>query len=118
MNPVIRFDIILPTADEQTRSYLRSAINTDDEMSRQFFYLLVMNRFYPDPAFLSGGSVPSGSAAGTSALGSTTTEMLTNQFSNWISQISNDFDVGFVYRPGNEISPQGGRGGSLNSAAQ
>jgi hypothetical protein len=106
MNPSIRFDIILPTADEQTRSYLRSAINTDDEMSRQFLYLLVMNRFYPDPAFLSGGSVPSGSAAGTSALGSTTTEMLTNQFSNWISQISNDFDVGFVYRPGNEISPQ------------
>jgi hypothetical protein len=106
MNPVIRFDIILPTADEQTRSYLRSAINTDDEMSRQFLYLLVMNRFYPDPAFLTGGSIPSGSAAGTSALGSTTTEMLTNQFSNWISQISNDFDVGFVYRPGNEISPQ------------
>ena len=106
MNPVIRFDIILPTADEQTRSYLRSAINTDDEMSRQFLYLLVMNRFYPDPAFLSGASVPSTSAAGTSALGSTTTEMLTNQFSNWISQISNDFDVGFVYRPGNEISPQ------------
>ena len=69
MNPVIRFDIILPTADEQTRSYLRSAINTDDEMSRQFLYLLVMNRFYPDPAFLSGASVPSTSAAGTSALG-------------------------------------------------
>jgi hypothetical protein len=106
MNPVIGFDIILPTADEQTRSYLRSAINTDDEMSRQFLYLLVMNRFYPDPAFYAGGSVPNGSSAGTSAIGSTTTEMLTSQVSNWLSQISNDFDVGFVYRPGNEISAQ------------
>ena len=26
--------------------------------------------------------------------------MLSNQLSNWLSQISNDFDVGFVYRPG------------------
>jgi hypothetical protein len=32
----------------------------------------------------------------------TTTEMLSNQLSNWLSQISNDFDVGFVYRPGNK----------------
>ena len=30
----------------------------------------------------------------------TTTEMLSNQLSNWLSQISNDFDIGFVYRPG------------------
>jgi hypothetical protein len=103
-NPVISFDIVLPTADEQTRSYLRNAINTDDEMSRQFLYLLMVNRFYPDPAFQSGGSVPAASSTGTSALGSTTTEMFTNQVSNWLSQISNDFDVGFVYRPGNEIS--------------
>jgi hypothetical protein len=30
----------------------------------------------------------------------TTTEMLSNQLSNWLSQISNDFDVGFHYSPG------------------
>jgi phage gp45-like len=30
----------------------------------------------------------------------TTTEMVSNQLSNWLSQISNDFDIGFVYRPG------------------
>ena len=39
----------------------------------------------------------------------TTTEMISNQLSNWISQISNDFDLGFVYRPGSgnkEINPQ------------
>jgi hypothetical protein len=32
--------------------------------------------------------------------------MLSNQLSKWLSQISNDFDIGFNYRPGNEITPQ------------
>ncbi|MCK7540550.1 MAG: translocation/assembly module TamB domain-containing protein [Marinilabiliales bacterium] len=32
--------------------------------------------------------------------------MLSNQLSNWLSQISNDFDIGFNYRPGNEITDQ------------
>jgi len=38
--------------------------------------------------------------SGTSAMAFTTTEMFSNQISNWLSQISNDFDVDFVYRPG------------------
>jgi hypothetical protein len=105
INPSIDFEINLPTADEQTRSYLRNAINTDEEMSRQFVYLLVMNRFYPDPAYRSGSNADPTSGAGSSALGNTM-EMVSNQLTNWLSQISNDFDVGFVYRPGNEISTQ------------
>ncbi len=32
--------------------------------------------------------------------------MLSNQLSKWLSQLSNDFDIGFNYRPGNEITPQ------------
>jgi hypothetical protein len=37
----------------------------------------------------------------------TTSEMVSNQLSNWLSQISKDFDIGFVYRPGyNAINPQ------------
>ncbi len=106
LNPVIKFDIILPTADQTTRSYFQTLTATDEAMSRQFLYLLVINQFYPDPSFLSSGSTTSSSLTGTSALGTTTTEMLSNQLSNWLSQISNDFDIGFVYRPGNEISSQ------------
>ena len=90
-NPVVGFDIYLPTADEGTRTYLRNAISTDEELSRQFLYLLVMNSFYYES---------SPTASGTSAMAVTTTEMLSNQLSNWLSQISNDFDIGFVYRPG------------------
>lgn len=103
IDPVIGFDIYLPTADEQTRTNLRNAINSDEEMSRQFLYLLVMNSFYPDPSYANTAST---TTTGASAMGVTTMEMLSNQLSNWLSQISNDFDIGFTYRPGNEISTQ------------
>jgi len=32
-------------------------------------------------------------------------EMLSNQVSNWLSQISNDFDIGVNYRPGSSTLP-------------
>ncbi|MCK7540549.1 MAG: hypothetical protein MZV63_61485 [Marinilabiliales bacterium] len=60
MNPAIKFDILLPTADEQTREYLRVATDTEERLSRQFVYLLVMNSFYPDPALYSGSASGSG----------------------------------------------------------
>jgi len=33
-----------------------------------------------------------------------TSELLSNQISNWLSQISDDFNLGFKYSPGNDIS--------------
>ncbi len=96
-NPVVGLNINLPNADEETRAYLKNAITTEEELSRQFLYLLVMNSFYADPSYRSS-SAPT--VSGTSAMAVTTTEMLSNQVSNWLSQISNDFDVGFNYRPG------------------
>ena len=36
----------------------------------------------------------------------TGTEFLSNQLSNWLSQISNDFDLGVNYRPADEITSQ------------
>jgi hypothetical protein len=105
-NPIVGFNIYLPTADEQTRSYLQNAISTEEELNRQFLYLLVMNSFYSDQATF-GSPSPSTTTTGTSAMAVTTTEMISNQLSNWISQISNDFDLGFVYRPGaSNINPQ------------
>lgn len=92
-NPLVGFNIYLPTADEKTRTNLRNIISTDEELSRQFLYLLVMNSFYYES---------STTATGTSAMAVTTTEMLSNQLSNWLSQISNDFDIGFKYSPGNK----------------
>ena len=105
MNPNIKFDIYLPSAEEETRSRLKGALNTDDEMSKQFLSLLVINSFMPDPNRVnSGGTGSSGNNFGAAGVGVTTSELLSNQLSNWLSQISNDFDIGVNYRPGDEIS--------------
>jgi hypothetical protein len=56
-----------------------------------------MNSFFADPSFRSSSGA---SSTGTSAALVTSTEMLANQVSNWLSQISNDFNVGFLYTPG------------------
>ena len=98
-NPVISLEIYLPTADESTRAYLRNVITTEEELSRQFLYLLVTNHFYSD--LFAGSSVfSSTTATGTSAMAVTTAEMVSTQLSNMLSKISNDLDIGFVYRPG------------------
>jgi hypothetical protein len=34
----------------------------------------------------------------------TTSELLSNQLSHWLSQISNEWDLGVNYRPGDEVS--------------
>jgi hypothetical protein len=101
-NPVVGFNIYLPTANEATRAYLRNMINSDEEMSRQFLFLLVMNRFYSEQAT---GSRPVPAGMGSETVGVTTMEMLSNQVSNWLSQISNDFDIGVNYRPGSSTLP-------------
>ena len=91
-NPAVRLNIELPNADEETRTYLKSMITTEEELNRQFFSLLAMNSFMATNT----------SSSGTSAMAVTTFEMLSNQFSNMLSQISNDFDIGINYRPGNQ----------------
>jgi len=101
-NPIVKFDIILPNSDEETKTLVRNAITSEEELNRQFVYLLVMNSFY---------YAGSATSTGTSAMAVTTTEMISTQLSNWLSQISNDFDLGFVYRPGSsnnnlDINPQ------------
>lgn len=98
MNPTINFDIQLPGTDESTREMIERIITTDQEMNRQVFSLLILNRFVPpEDGFNSALSY---------GMGSTSTELLSNQLSNWLSQISNDFDIGVNYRPGDEISSQ------------
>lgn len=108
LNPIVKFDITLPTADDKAREILKAVINTEEELSRQFLYLLVMNSFYPDPQFTNQDSKNRTTAEtqGAAAIGVTTIEMLSNQLSNWLSQISNDFDIGFNYRPTNEVTQQ------------
>ena len=103
-NPIVGFDIYLPDADEQTRSYLHNYISTEEEMTRQVVALLLMNSFISTG--LNSGS-PSTTTSGTSAMAATTFEMVSSQISNWLSQISKDVNIGLNIRPGsNAMTPQ------------
>ncbi|KPL16024.1 MAG: hypothetical protein AMS26_06150 [Bacteroides sp. SM23_62] len=99
LNPLLSFKIEMPTAEEETRNVVRNAISTEEELTKQFLSLLVINNFSA-PINLSGGS----GTTGAGMAGVTASELLSNQLSNWLSQISNDFDIGVNYRPGDEIS--------------
>jgi hypothetical protein len=101
-SPTIAADIKMPTADPETRSYLENATSTEDELMKQFISLLVINNFYS----VSGYGLQNMGTMNSSFAGVTASELLSNQLSNWLSQISDDFDIGFNYRPGDQVSSQ------------
>jgi len=101
-SPSIVAGIEMPTADPETRSYLENATSTEDELMKQFLSLLVINNFYS----VSGYGTQNMGTMNSSFAGVTASELLSNQLSNWLSQISDDFDIGFTYRPGDQVSTQ------------
>ncbi len=101
--PGIKFAIKAPTLNKSRESYILDFIATEDEMNRQVLSLLVLNRFYT-PDYLRMGS-EQGVQTNNAAL-VTTTEMLSNQLSRWLSNISRDVDVGVNYRPEDNISSE------------
>ncbi|MRT93113.1 translocation/assembly module TamB domain-containing protein [Ancylomarina sp. 16SWW S1-10-2] len=102
-NPNIRFDIDFPTLDQQTQSMLDALFSTEDEMNKQILSLLVLNRFYT-PEYMRSTDSDFENKNSSYAVGVTTSELLSNQLSNWLSKISNKFDVGFSYRPGDNVT--------------
>ena len=103
LNPAISFGIELPQATETERSQLASVTNTTQQMNQQVFSLLILNRFLP----VNQGSADNQAVSGVSGLTSaTTSDFVSSQISNWLSEISNEFDIGLNYRPGDEISNQ------------
>lgn len=102
LSPEINFDINIPTVDAGVRQQVMSYINTDAEMNRQVFSLLILNSFVTPPQLTGAGTGPDVASAGFA----NTSELLSNQLSNMLSKISNDFDIGVNYRPGDEISKE------------
>lgn len=99
LNPTISFDIKFPTVEDRIQDELRQYMSTEEDMNRQILSLLLMGSFYT-PEYLQG----SYTGLGTSFMGTTTSELLSNQLSNWLSAISDNFDLGFNYRPGNSVT--------------
>lgn len=100
-NPILNFDIGLPRSDENAKTILANMVSTEAEMNKQVFSLLLLNKFLPSEYNTTGSS-----SGGTAAIGNTTSEMLSNQLSNMLSKFSDDFDIGFNYQPGDEVTSQ------------
>ncbi|MFL5762713.1 MAG: translocation/assembly module TamB domain-containing protein [Bacteroidia bacterium] len=98
----IDFEIGLPTLDAPTRQTILSYINNDAEVNRQVFSLLILNSFVTPYQLMNSSSGNGPNVA--NAAGANTSEMLSNQLSNMLSKISNDFDIGVNYRPGDAIT--------------
>jgi hypothetical protein len=97
--PEITFDISIPRADEVVKTSLNSIRSVQQEKDRQFFSLIAINKFLP-----TGNGVTDALANSATGTKSTVSEMISSQMSNWLSQLSDEFDIGLNYRPGDEIS--------------
>ncbi len=102
LQPNIKLGIEFPTLDESRSSLLLDYIPTEEDMNRQVFSLLVLNKFYT-PEYMRGEH--STDYYNNAAL-ITTTEVLFSQINKWMSSISNDFDIGVAYRPGDNITSE------------
>ena len=95
MNPTITFGIELPNAKEDTKNLVYSVIDTTNQavMAQQVFSLMVLGSF----SYTAGSNIARfGTTAGYN--------VITNELSNWLSQISNDFDIGINYTPNDKLT--------------
>ncbi|HQW06170.1 MAG TPA: translocation/assembly module TamB domain-containing protein [Flavobacteriales bacterium] len=101
LNPEIGFEVRLPSVDDNIRTQVNSVLSTEQELNKQVFALIVLNRFVQPQSYSTGAGSPS---SGSNLAGTTGSELLSNQVSNWLSKLSNSFDLGVNYRPGDNIT--------------
>jgi hypothetical protein len=80
LKPEMNLDIAVPKSDETGRALLSRITSDKDELSRQFFSLLLWNKFQP----LKGSTAAGGSAA---------LDLVTNQINSLLSQVSKEFKL-------------------------
>lgn len=100
MKPDFQFAIKLSESDTKPNSVISSLSN--EELNKQIISLLVLNRFVTPESFKGGAQVTETRSG--NAVGMNSSELLSNQLSHWLSQISKDFDIGVNYRPGDELT--------------
>jgi len=103
--PDIEFAIDVPTLEPELQHQVTSILNSEEKVSKQFLALLIFNNFIPPQEEVYTTYNGNSSNIGPRNVGiTTTTELLSSQLSNWLSQISEEVDVGVNYRPGDEIN--------------
>ena len=102
MNPTINYEIKVSGLDNATAGTVYSRLNSEAELTRQVFGLMLLNQFLPRQ---NGTQQVEGISAAEGA-GSSATELLSNQVSNWLSQLSTDVSLGFNYRAGDTYNKE------------
>lgn len=103
VNPSLSFDIELPTADPNIQETVRSYTQSELEMNRQVLSLMVLNSFMTPSEFRDGtDDNDAAGAAGTTLL----SNFVSGTLNNWLSQISDNANVKFKYRPNDDMSLQ------------
>lgn len=90
-SPNIKFDIQLPDADDEVQRMVKAAINTEDMMSQQMVFLLLTGKFY-NPQVTQNTTGYSTQLAASFA-----TSTISSQLNYWLSQISNNVNLGLNY---------------------
>ena len=96
-NPIIKFGLELPNADEEVKRKMASVLNTEEELNKNVASLLALGRFYTLDKKSSQGT---SSTNGLSSVGFST---LSTEVSNLLSSIDNNVDVGLNYNPGSDV---------------
>lgn len=93
LNPTIQFDIKIPELERGQSTYadlVRYYTSTEEQRTSQVMSLLLMRRFFT-PVELSGSTTSNG---GGQEVSSNSVELLNNQLNNWVSKVSNKWDLG------------------------
>lgn len=85
--PTISFDLELPGSNDEIERQVKSLIDTEDMMTRQIVYLLVLNKFYT-PEF----NVDN--AARTSELNAVASSALSSQISSILNSLTDKVQIG------------------------
>lgn len=100
-DPKLTFAIEFPSLDSTTKGNIESALQTTD-ISNQVLSLLFFNKFV-QPEYMPELEQSNRS---TDALSVTTSELLSSQISNILSQLSDDINIGFIYKPGDQLTKE------------
>ena len=96
-NPTIKFDLELPTVNEEDRELVRSATSTEEQMNTQIIYLLGIGKFYA----YDYNENSNRSSSATSSLAFST---LSGQLNNMLSQVmeNKNWNIGANFSTGQE----------------
>lgn len=95
-SPGIRFGVELPSAEPQVKDAFQLLIGNQEDLNRQILMLLTMRRFYTPPQYQ---TTTSSGVNNSDLVNNSAGELISNQLTNWLSQISDDWNWGINYRP-------------------